>query len=289
MENQWKYIIEPGKKRFELKFREVWQFRDLIFLFVRRDFVSKYKQTILGPVWAIVNPLLTTVVFTVVFGNFAKLPTMDNVPSGDVIVPSFLFYMIGNILWGFFSGTVKEASGTFLKNARIMGKVYYPRLISPIASAFSGLLTLLIRMLLFVVLLFIFIINGSAAVRPSLMLLLFPLLILQLMLLGLGTGLAISAITTKYRDMMMVIEFGLQLWLYITPVAYGLQLVPEKWVWLYMLNPISSIITTARYICFGEGYFQPGYFALCWILSAFVFFAGLFLFNRAEKSFIDTI
>lgn len=286
---RWKTVIDSGSSRLEFKLREVWQYRDLVILFVKRNFISKYKQMILGPLWAIVNPLLTTVVFTVVFGNLAKLPTMDSVPGGNAVVPSFLFYMIGNILWHYFAGTVRETANTFIQNANIMGKVYYPRLVTPISTAGAGLITLAIQLLLFVILLVVSVLRKNAVIHPSVPLLLFPLLIFQLMLLGLGVGLTISAVTTKYRDMLMLVDFGLQLWLYTTPVAYGLQLVPEKWMNLYMLNPMTSIVVTARYLCFGEGYFKLSYFCQSWIMSVLIFLLGILLFNRIEKDFIDTI
>ena len=288
-QEDWKYVIEPVNKRFELNFREIWQRRDLIYLFVKRDFISRYKQTILGPLWAIINPVFTTVVFTIVFGEFAKLPTMDTALSSNMKVPSFLFYMIGNVLWGLFSNIVKDTSNTFIKNSAIMGKVYYPRLVSPISSAISALLTFFIRGLFFAVLLFICIFNGMASVRVSAMLLMVPLLILQLMLLGLGAGLMVTAVTTKYRDMIMIVDFGLQLWLYATPVTYGLKLVPEKWLPLFMLNPVTPILTTMRYACLGEGYFRIQYFIQGWIITLLILFVGFFLFNRAEKNFVDTI
>lgn len=285
----WKYVIEPAERSWKLKYREVWQYRELIILFVKRDFISKYKQTILGPLWAIINPVLSTVVFTIVFGNLAKLTVLDSAQSGNVIIPGFLFYMIGNILWNYFSGTVKDVSHTFIRNAGIMRKVYYPRLVSPISSAVSGLIRLIIQLMLFIIIFLFCIVKGTAVAHPSASLLLFPLLIMQLMAFSMGVGLAISAVTTKYRDMIMLVDFGIQLWMYATPIVYGLKLVPEKWLDVFMLNPLAPIVITARYLCFGEGYFRMWYFLRGWLISMIIFLVGLFLFERTEKNFVDTI
>lgn len=288
-EQQWKYVIEPSKGVFGLKLRDLWQYRDLIYLFVKRDFISMYKQTILGPLWAIINPVLSTVFFTVIFGTFAKLTTMDTAQAEKIVVPSFLFYMIGNILWEYFSGTAKAVSDVFVHNAEMMKKVYYPRLTVPIASAIFGLLKLFIQLILFIILLGICVCNGSAVVAPSPMLAMFPLLIVQLMLFGLGVGFIISSLTAKYRDLILLVDFGLQLWLYATPVAYGLQLVPEKWFGFYMLNPLTSIFTAIRYLCFGEGYFNLKYYALSWAMTVMILMVGITLFNRTEKNFVDFV
>ena len=288
-ENQWKYVIEPPQRRIELNFRELWRYRDLVLLFVKRDFISRYKQTILGPLWAIVNPVLTTVIFTIVFGNLAKLPTMDTAQTGKIIVPGFLFYMTGNILWGYFSETLKNIANVFVKNADTMKKVYYPRLASPVAIAIFNLTTLFIRMALFVILLLIYMYRGAVVIQPSAMLIMLPMLIAELVLFSVGTGLIVSAFTAKYRDAIMLVDFGLQLGLYVTPVAYGLQLVPESWLGVYMLNPVTSILTTMRYLCFGEGFFQMRYFIQGWIITIAIFLIGIILFNRTEKNFVDTV
>ena len=288
-DTQWKYVIDSENRRFELKFREVWQYRDLVLLLVKRDFASKYKQMRLGPLWSIINPVIYTVFFTIVFGNLAKLPTMDVPATGNVVVPTFLFYMIGNVLWSYFSSTVSGISRVFLQNAPIMGKVYYPRLVSPFATTLFGLIAEAISMILFAILLLIFSVQGSAVVHPGPLLLLFPLIIIQIMLLGMGVGLIVSAATTKYRDITMMVDFALRLGLYVTPVAYGLQFISEKWLPLFMLNPVTPIITTARYLCFGEGFFQIQYYLISWFISVLIFLFGVVLFNRAEKNFVDLV
>ena len=285
---QWKYCIESGTGKPELGFLNLWQYRGLIYLFARRDFTSKYRQTLLGPFWIFLNPLLTTVVFTVVFGNMVKFPTMDNAASGNIRIPAFLFYMISNIFWSYCSGTIKDVSKTLVANVRTMGKVYYPRLASPVASALANLTTTVVRLLLFGAFLAVGILCGIVTVRVTGMVLL-PLVILQLLLLCLGVGLIISVLTVKYRDMEFMVDFGLQLWFYMTPVVYGLQLVPEKWVWLYMLNPLAQIMTTARYLCFGGGYFQFFSTLWSWVITLLLFLVGVLLFNRIEKNFIDVI
>ncbi len=286
---QWKYCIESGKGKPELGFRSLWEYRGLVYLFARRDFASKYRQTMLGPLWMFLNPLLSTIVFTIVFGSMANFPTMDSSSIEGLVIPGFLFLMISNILWEYFSNTVKSVSKTFVANARIMGKVYYPRLVSPVASAFSNLTTMAARLLLFGCFLIAGIVCGRVSVQITWRVLLFPLMILQPLLLSLGVGLIISALTVKYRDIGFMLDFGLQLWFYLSPVVYGLQLVPEKWVFLYMLNPVASIMTTARYLCFGCGYFQIFPVLWGWVITVIIFLAGVLLFNRAEKNFVDVI
>lgn len=271
----------------DLHLRETFQYRDLIFLFVKRDFTAYYKQTILGPLWAIIQPLLTTVVFTIIFGNLAKLATTD-VP-GDFIIPSFLFYMAGTICWSYFSSTLQATSNTFLTNRTTMSKVYYPRLVSPIATSFSNLISFGIQFAMFLVIWAFFYIKGGTNIQVTPALALLPLLVIQMVITAVGFGIIVSSVTTKYRDLAMLVSFGLQLWHYACPVAYGLQLVPEQWLGLYMLNPVTPIITTFRYAVFGFGYFDLGYYLISWAVSLSVFFVGLVLFSRIERTFMDTI
>lgn len=289
VENQtWKKIIEPPQKKLRLNFKEIWSYRDLIGLFVKRDFVSLYKQTILGPLWAVIQPLLTTVVFSIVFGSLAKLTTSD-VAGADLQMPSFLFYMIGTITWSYFATTVNATSNTFIANSSIMGKVYYPRMCSPIATSITNLISFFIQLVLFVIIATIYVIAGNADIHPSLYLLMVPLLIVQLMALSMGVGIIISALTTKYRDLKMLVSFGLSLWQYLSPIPYGLALVPEKYLWLYMLNPIAPVVTTMRYAFFGVGYFNLMYYLISIGITIIVFFVGLILFNRIERTFMDTV
>lgn len=285
--DNFKIKITSKHKLFDLHLRETFKYRDLIFLFVKRDFTALYKQTILGPLWAIIQPLLTTVVFTVIFGNLARLTTAD-VP-GDFIVPGFLFYMSGNICWHYFSNVVSVTSKTFINNRTTMGKVYYPRLVAPVSTAFSGLISFGIQFIMFIAFWFFFLIKGGTSIAVTPMLLFIPLTVLQMMILSVGCGIVISSVTTKYRDLIMLVEFGLQLWQYGSPIAYGLQLVPERLMWLYMLNPVTSIITTFRYAVLGFGYFNLMYYLISWGMSIVIFFIGLILFSRIERTFMDTV
>lgn len=284
---KFKSLITSNHNLFDLHLKETFKYRDLIFLFVKRDFTALYKQTILGPLWALIQPLLTTVVFTVIFGNLANLTTAD--VKGDFVVPGFLFYMSGNICWSYFSTTLQATSNTFLSNSAIMGKVYYPRLVAPIATAFSNLISFGIQLLMFIGFWVFFLIQGGTSIQVTPMLLFIPLVILQMIILSTGFGIIISSVTTKYRDLAMLVGFGLQLWQYGSPIAYGLQLIPEKIMFLYMLNPMTPVITTFRYAVFGFGYFNLGYYLISWAISLAVFFIGLILFSRIERTFMDTI
>lgn len=284
----WLTEIKPTDKRMNLNFREIWKYKDLIGLFVKRDFVAKYKQTLIGPAWAVIQPLLTTVVFSIIFGSLAKLTTSD-VEGVSLTMPSFLFYMIGTVFWAYFSGTVTSTSNTFIENLRIMSKVYYPRMVTPISTALSNLISYMIQMGLFVILLVIFTAVGSVRLSLTWISLLIPLLILQMMLLATGVGILISAFTTKYRDLKMLVAFGLQLWEYLTPIPYGLAMIPEKYMWLYMLNPATPIIVSLRYAFFGVGYFSLTYYLISLTVTVIIFVFGMIMFNRIERTFADTV
>ena len=284
---QYKTTITSQHRLLDLHIRETLRYRDLIFLFVKRDFTAKYKQTILGPLWAVIQPLLTTVVFTIIFGRLAKLTTADS--PGDLMIPGFLFYMAGNICWGYFSATVNDVSNVFIHNRNIMGKVYFPRLVGPVSAACSNLISFGIQFVMMLGILLIYIITGDTGVRITPMLLLPPLLVLHLMVLAIGFGIIISSVTTKYRDLAMLVSFGLQLWQYGSPVAYGFELVPAQYRGLYLLNPVTPILTTFRYVLFGTGYFSLTYYVISWFVTGAVFLLGLILFSRIERTFMDTI
>lgn len=283
----YKIDITSEHKLLDLHLKETFQYKDLILLFVKRDFTAQYKQTILGPLWAIIQPLLTTVVFTIIFGNLAHLTTAD--AAGNFEMPGFLFYMSGNICWAYFSQTLQKTSNTFITNRATMGKVYYPRLVSPISTALSGLISFGIQLAMFVVFWLFYIIKGGTSIRVTPMLLLIPLLVIQMMILSVGFGIIIASVTTKYRDLAMLVSFGLQLWQYGSPIAYGLTLVPDRLLTIYMLNPVTPIVTTFRYAMFGFGYFNLTYYLIGWGISLVVFFIGLILFSRIERTFMDTI
>ncbi len=284
---QFRTVIDSKHRLMNLHIRETLQYRDLILLFVKRDFVALYKQTILGPLWAIIQPLLTTVVFTFVFGSLAGLSILD-VP-GEYVVPGFLFYMSGNICWSYFSTTLSATSNTFIANSSTMGKVYYPRLVAPIATSISNLIAFTIQLVMFFVIWAGCLIAGGNTIVVSPKLLLVPLTVLQMMCLAVGFGIIISSVTTKFRDMAMLVGFGLQLWQYASPIAYGLSIIPSEYMGLYMLNPMTCIVTTFRYAVFGFGYFNIVYYLIGWGISLLLFFVGLILFSRIERTFMDTI
>lgn len=281
-------VIKPKGRLFDLDLKEFLSYRDLTFLLVKRDFIARYKQTVLGPAWAVIQPLLTTLVFTVLFGRLAKLTTADTPAMAGLQIPGFLFYMSGTVMWTYFSTVVSDTSRTFIANSAIMGKVYFPRLCVPAATALASLIGYAIQCVMFAVCFVVCAVRG-AQIRPDWYILLFPLLVLQLMILSTGCGIIVSALTTKYRDLQMLVQFGVTLWQYATPVAYGLELIPEKWRWLYMLNPVTPVILTMRRALFGEGYFSLTYYLTGWAVTLFVALAGTMLFNRIERNFADTV
>lgn len=272
--------ILPKRGLFEINVKEIWDYKDLILLFVKRTFVSQYKQTILGPAWAVIQPLLTTIVFTVVFGGLASLPTDG--------IPSFLFYMCGTICWNYFSTNLTVTSTTFVSNSAIFGKVYFPRLVLPISTVITNLISFGIQLCTFLIFWMVYMFNGYS-IHPNWCVLLFPLLLIQMAMLSLGFGIIISALTTKYRDLAMLVSFGVQLWMYATPVAYSSTLIPEKWLGLYMLNPMTPIIETFRYGFLGAGTINLKYSLISWGMTLFILCVGVILFNKVEKTFMDTV
>lgn len=289
---KFKVEINSKHKLLDLKLKETFHYKDLIFLFVKRDFISRYKQTALGYLWAIIQPLFTTVIFTLVFGSLANLTTADVKLAETIKIPGFLFYMSGTICWSLFANTVTTNSSVFVSNSAIMGKVYYPRLVSPIASTLSQFVNFFIQFVMYLLIWLGCFIWGDFDMKLTPMLLLVPVCILQLMLLGMGLGIIVSSLTTKYRDLMNLVGFGLILLQYATPVAYGLDLVSKtKPVIfnLYMCNPVTPIITTFRYGFFGYGYFNLGFYGLSWLFTIAFLFLGLILFSKTERTFMDTI
>lgn len=284
-EQHFETIIQPKTGWFDLKLKEVYAYRDLILLFVKRNFVSKYKQTILGPAWAILQPLLTTVVFTLVFGSIAGLA-----PGG---VPSFAFYLSGTILWTYFSNCLGQTANTFVANSATMGKVYFPRLVMPLSTVLSELISLAIQYAFLVIFLVYYVVTKQG-VRPNGWILMTPVLVLQLALLSLGFGIIISALTTKYRDLAMLVGFGTQLWMYATPIAYDMfsfeAFAPGgKWHALYLCNPVTPVVNLFRYGYLGIGEMEWGYYFASWGTTFVVLLLGVMLFNRVEKTFMDTV
>lgn len=280
MNEKFTTVIQPKNGWFDLHLKELLNYKDLIILFVKRNFTSQYKQTILGPAWAIIQPFITTVIFTLVFGNIAGLA-----PSG---VPMFLFYLSANIVWQYFSGCLTTTSSTFTANAAILGKVYFPRLVMPVSSVISQLIPFAIQLVFFLIF-WIYYLFVPSGIEPNLYILLFPLIIVQLAMLGLGFGVIISACTTKYRDLAMAVGFGTQLWMYATPIAYDISIIPEKYLSLYMLNPVTPAVMAMRYAFLGTGYFSLKYYLISWIVTIIVLFIGIVLFSRIEKTFADTV
>ena len=279
MEKQFETVIRPKSGWFDFDLKEVWKYRDLILLFVRRNFVSQYKQTILGPAWAVIQPLLTTVVFTVVFGSLAGLAADG--------CPSFLFYLAGTVAWTYFGNCLTQTADTFTGNAGILGKVYFPRLVMPISTVMTNLISFGIQFAMFIAFLIIYCVKGDVSINAFVLML--PVLIVHMALLSLGTGIIISALTTKYRDLKMLVSFGVQLWMYATPVAYDIGIIPERFMSLYMINPMTPVINTFRYAFLDLGSFELGYYLLSWGVTFIILFIGILLFSRVEKTFMDTV
>ena len=265
---------------FDIDIKELFKYKDLIFLFFKRNYATRYKQTILGPLWLILNPLITVTLYAFVFGNLAGLSTDG--------IPQFVFYLCSNALWTFFSTSLTQTSGTFTANAAIMGKVYFPRLVMPISSVITGVLDLAIQLGMLVVIMIGYAITGyQFNIGPTV--LLAPVIIFQAGILGLGCGIIIAALTTKYRDLVVLVGFGVQLWMYATPVVYTAGLIPEKYTSIYMLNPMSPIMECWRSAVIGSGKFLWGYWGISWIITLIVLFIGVILFSKIEKTFMDTV
>lgn len=273
-------VITSKRGWFEINIRELIHYRDLILMFVKRNFVANYKQTILGPSWAIIQPLLTTVVFTIVFGRLAKLPTDG--------IPPFLFYMCGNIAWGYFAGCLHLTANTFTANAHVMGKVYFPRLVMPLSSVLSQLIQFSIQFMFFIVFIIYYsFLNHTPYITWNVFIM--PLLLFQMAMLGLGCGVIVSSLTTKYRDLHHLVAFGIQLWMYGTPVVYTIDMVPVKWRSLYLCNPMVIVIESFRNMFFGSSVVTITDIALSWGITILIASFGILLFNRVEKTFMDTI
>jgi lipopolysaccharide transport system permease protein len=278
--DEWTRIIRPKRHWWDLRLRELWDARELVALFVWRDFVSLYKQTILGPLWYVVQPLLTTIVFTVVFGRIAKLST-------DAM-PQFLFYMAGTVVWSYFSLCLTKTSQTFIANANVFGKVYFPRMAVPLSVALSSMIGFLIQFLLFCGFVVYFVLTGTV-VRPNAYALLLPLLILLMAGLGLGFGIVVSALTTRYRDLQYLVAFGVQLAMYCTPIVYPLSSVHGRMRLLVLANPMTSIVETFRRGFLGVG--DASWIMLVYssVFTVALLLVGFLLFNRVERTFMDTV
>ncbi|ASU36807.1 ABC transporter permease [Mucilaginibacter xinganensis] len=282
-QEEWDIELTPENNMLDLKLKDIWHYRDLLVLLVRRDFVSFYKQTILGPLWFFIQPLFTTIIYTFVFGNLASIST-DGLPQP-------LFYLAGITAWNYFADCLGKTSSVFVSNAGLFGKVYFPRLIVPLSIVVSNLIRFAVQMLLFIIMMGAYWAKG-ATFHPNAYLLLFPVLLLLMAMLGLGLGMIISAMTTKYRDLTFLISFGVQLMMYLTTVIYPLSTVKAKYPkyqWMVEYNPMTSIIEAFRYGFLGKGTFTMLSLAITTVITCFIMLIGIIVFNRVERNFIDTV
>jgi lipopolysaccharide transport system permease protein len=285
--DRWDLTIRPKTGWFDLHLSDLWRYRDLTMLFVWRDFVAQYKQTILGPLWHLLQPLFTTLLFTLMFGRVARLPT-DGLPAS-------LFYMAGITCWGYFSECLNRTSGTFISNAGIFGKVYFPRMCVPVSIVISNLIKFAIQFALFLAFMGFWYFKlkndpmKGVSIHPNMVILLTPVLLLIMAGLGLGVGIIISALTTRYRDLQVLVAFGVQLLMYATPVIIPLSKVPEKYRWIFLANPLTSLVETFRYAYLGSGSYDPMQILYSAAATVVIVFVGIVLFNHVERTFMDTV
>lgn len=279
MSQQWTTIIKPKNKLIDLKLGELWQYKDLIVMFVKRDFKTMYKQTILGPLWIIINPILTTLMQVFIFGNLANMSTDG--------MPQVVFYMAGNTIWLYFSGCLNNTANTFVRNANVFGKVYFPRLVTPISIVISGLISFAVQFGIFLIFVVWFWMKGI--IVPNITVILLPVYILMLAMLSMGCGVIISALTTKYRDLSVLVTFGIQLWMYGSAIIFPISSIPEKWGTLLMLNPIVPIVEAFRYAFTGKGVFSVQYLGIAMIITLILLLIGCVMFNKVERTFMDTV
>ena len=278
-EQQWTETIESKHSLFDLNLKEVWRYKDLVYMFVKRDFVSSFKQTILGPIWFFINPIFTTVVYIIVFGNIAKLSTDG--------APKILFYLAGITLWNYFSTCLNGTSNVFTSNAAIFGKVYFPRLVMPISIVFSNLMRFGVQMVLFLIAFLYYLTKGE--VQPNWWILATPFLILLMAMFALGVGMIFSSMTTKYRDLQMLLGFGVSLYMYATPVIYPVSALPKAIQPYAAWNPLTGIFECFKYGWLGVGEFNPTMLAIRSLIILLLLAIGTITFNKVEKSFMDTV
>lgn len=277
---EWNIIIEPKRGLLSLNLKQIYDYRDLLFLFVKRDIITTYKQTILGPIWFFIQPILTMLIYIFIFGNVAKIPT-DSVPQP-------LFYISGIIMWNYFSSCFSQTANTFVGNAGIFGKVFFPRLIVPLSQVTSNLIKFCIQFTLFLCIFFYYYYHNTS-ISPSYLILLLPLLLLIMAGLGLGFGLIFSSLTTKYKDLKFLMQFGIQLLMYATPVIYPLNSIPKEYLFWLKLNPISHIIETFKTAFLGSGQFSLNGLIYSFIFTIISLAIGIIIFNKTEKNFMDTV
>lgn len=280
-QQQWTEVIEPNKRLLSIPLKEVWRYKDLLLMLVKRDFVSYYKQTILGPLWFFLQPILTTLIFVFIFGNIAEISTDG--------LPHFIFYLSGITLWNYFSDCLNKTATVFKDNANLMGKVYFPRLILPLSIIASNLIKLGIQFILFICVWLYFVFSVENTIYPNWYALLFPFLIFITGLQALGFGMIISSMTSKYRDLIFLLSFAIQLWMYATPVIYPLSSIPQKYQWIININPITPVIELFRYGFLGKGSFSVESIVYCLLFTLLIVTAGTIVFNKVEKNFMDTV
>ncbi len=278
---QYKLLISSEKKWFDFNVKDIWNYRDLIWLFVKRDVTTFYKQTILGPLWFIIQPLISTIVFAFVFNKIARLPTDQ--------IPPYLFYMSGIISWNYFSECMLSTTTTFTSNAYIFNKVYFPRLVLPVSKVISSMVKLFVQLLLFFGFLFYYSIIDDSSINISINIMLLPIMIVQMALFALSIGMIITSLTTKYRDLRFLVAFAVQLFMYATPIAYPISAIPEKYKYIILSNPMTPIITGFRYSLLGSGTYDIYQFLNSMLIILIIFLFGIIIFNRVEKTFLDTI
>ena len=279
-ENTWDLVITPRRNLFDIRFREIWEYRDLLYLFVKRDIVIVYKQTIFGPIWYFVQPLLTMFVYIIVFSNIARIPT-DGIPPP-------VFYLAGIVMWNYFNECFMQTSDVFHKNAALFGKIYFPRIITPISKVISGLIQFLIQSALLMLVLVYYLYNG-VDIQPGTGILLIPCLVLLMACFGMGSGLIFSALTAKYRDLKFLITFGVQLLMYATPVIYPMSIIPDKYKALIAWNPLAHIIEGFKYVVLGVGEISFASMLYTMMITIFVLSVGIVIFNKTEQTFADTV
>lgn len=279
-EQQWTEEIKSQEPIFSINLKEVWHYRDLLMMLVKKDYVTFYKQTILGPIWFFVQPILTTLMYVILFGQIAKLSTDGS--------PQIVFYLLGITIWNYFSESLTKTATVFKDNAAVMGKVYFPRLIMPLSIIVSGLMKFAIQFGLFIaaVLYYTFV---EESIHPNIWILASPFLLLLMAAFSLGLGMIFSSLTTKYKDLVFLLTFGIQLFMYATPVVYSVSSIPEKYHWIINANPLTGIFECFRYGFLGTGSFDPSSLLFSTVVTTFMLVVGVVIFNKVEKSFMDTV
>jgi len=280
-QKQWDLVIKPRTSLLEIPWSDIWRYRDLLKMFVKRDVITVYKQTILGPIWYLVQPIMTTAIYVLVFGRIAGISTDG--------LPQILFYLSGVVIWNYFAESFNKTAITFKENTNIFGKVYFPRLISPLSKVTSALIVFFIQFAFFVVIYCYYLISGDFNIEPNWNILLLPFYVLLMAGLGLGLGIIFTSWTTKYKDLVFLLTFGIQLFMYATPVIYPVSSIPEKYKLLILANPLTPIVEGFRYALLGQGNFSWFSLGYSFGFMLVLLFLGIIIFNRTEKSFIDTV